>query len=106
MAALEFTDQAEKSLLEILGNQLRLDETLLVVEMHDREAHLSVKSSNDLVKFQRDLDMVGPFRVPLGGEEVSLFVRDSMLPGGGRFDLDFNSCGGRPCFQLRRATAD
>ncbi len=106
MGKVEFTNQAERNLLEILGKENKLEETLLVVEMHDREAHLSVKSAADLVKLQRDIDVIGPFRVPLGGEEVSLFVRDSNLATGGLYELDYNSCGGHPCFQIRPVKGD
>jgi hypothetical protein len=101
VALVEFTSRAEKSLLEILGRTKRLDETLLVVEMHDREAQLSVKTSDALTSLQRDIDMVGPFRVPIGDGEVSLFVRNAEFAAGGPFELDFYACGGRRCFQIR-----
>ena len=106
MAGIEFTSRAEQSLLEILGKTKRLDETLLVVEMHDHEVQLSVKGTDDLERLQRDPDMVGPFRVPIGGEEVSLFVRDEEPSVGGLYELDFYSCGGRRCFQIRPLAHD
>lgn len=101
MALVEFTERAEKSLLEILSKTKRLDETLLVVEMEGSEAQLSVKTHDDLGRLQRDIDMVGPFRVPIGGEEISLFVREPRQTSGGRYELDYYCCGGRSCFQIR-----
>lgn len=101
MALVEFTERAERSLLEILGRTKRLDATCLVVEMHDREAQLSVKTSDDLGRLQSDIDLVGPFRVPIGGEVVSLFVREPETAVGGRYELDYNSYGGRSYFQIR-----
>ena len=68
MALVEFTERAEQSLLEILGRTKRLDETLLVVDMSDGEAQLSVKTSGDLTRLQSDIELVGPFRMALGGE--------------------------------------
>ena len=106
MARVEFTERAEASLLEILGKSKRLDETLLVVEMHDREAQLSVKNTDELTLLQRDIDMVGPFRVPIGGEEISLFVHDTERSVGGPYELDFYSCDGRHCFQIRERLVD
>ncbi len=102
MALVELTPRAEKSLLEILSTK-RLDDTLLVVEMieGEREAHLSVKTSEDLRSLQRNIEMVGPFRLPLGSEEVALFVSEPHTSVGGRYELDYYSCGGRNCFQIR-----
>ena len=99
MALVEFTERAEKSLLEILGK--RLEEALLVVEMNDGEAQLSVKGSEDLRSLQSDLDLVGPFRVALGGSEVPMFVREPENEVGIRYELDYYACGGRTCFQIR-----
>ena len=101
MALVEFTERAEQSLLEILGRTKRLDETLLVVEMNDGEAQLSVKSSEDLTRLQRDIDLVGPFRMDFGGQTVSVFVRESEACVTGRYELDYYACGGRKCFQIR-----
>jgi hypothetical protein len=101
VALVEFTERAEQSLLEILGRTKRLDETLLVVEMTDGEAQLSVKTNDDLTRLQSDIELVGPFRMALGGEEISLFVRESEGSIGGRYELDYYSCGGRKCFQIR-----
>ena len=106
VALVEFTSRAEKSLLEILGKTKRLDETLLVVEMGDHEAQLSVKNSDELSRLQRDIDLVGPFRVPIGGEEISLFVREFESSAGGRYELDYYACGGRRCFQIRPHPGD
>jgi len=101
VALVEFTERAEQSLLEILGRTKRLDETLLVVEMNDGEAQLSVKSSEDLTRLQRDIDLVGPFRMDFGGQTVSVFVRESETCVTGRYELDYYACGGRKCFQIR-----
>jgi len=106
VALVEFTERAERSLLEILGKTKRLEETLLVVEMGDGEAQLSVKPSGDLMSLQRDIDLVGPFRVALGGAEVPMFVRESEVNGGGRYELDYYACGGRTCFQIRSRLED
>jgi len=60
-----------------------------------------VKTAADIEQLQRDLDMMGPFRVPIGDVEVSLFVRDVDSCRGGPYELDYNACGGQPCFQIR-----
>jgi hypothetical protein len=101
VALVEFTERAEKSLLEILGKTKRLEESLLVVEMGNGEAQLSVKTSQELTSLQQDIDLVGPFRVALGGAEVPMFVREIDGTVGGRYELDYYSCGGRTCFQIR-----
>ena len=103
MALVELTARAEKSLLEILGKTKRLDQTLLVVDMGEGagEAQLSVKTQDDLGVLQRDIEMVGPFRILLGTEQVAVFVRESEAAVGGRYELDYYACGGRACFQIR-----
>jgi hypothetical protein len=101
VALVEFTERAEQSLLEILGRTKRLDDTLLVVEMADGEAQLSVKTSEDLRRLQSDIDLVGPFRMDFGGQTVSVFVRESRDGNAGRYELDYYACGGRRCFQIR-----
>ena len=101
MALVEFTERAEQSLLEILGRTKRLDDTLLVVEMTDGEAQLSVKTSEDLRRLQSDIDLVGPFRMDFGGQKVSVFVREPDSCVTGRYELDYYACGGRKCFQIR-----
>jgi hypothetical protein len=103
VALVELTPRAEKSLLEILRKTKRLDQALLVVDMGEGagEAQLSVKTHDDFGILQRDLDMVGPFRIALGSEEVAVFVREPETTVGGRYELDYYSCGGRACFQIR-----
>jgi hypothetical protein len=106
VALVEFTQRAEQSLLEILGKTKRLDEALLVVDLNDPEAQLSVEPSEQLARLQSDIDLVGPFQVALGGEPVRLFVREPETCIGGRYELDYYSCGGRNCFQIRERTRD
>lgn len=106
MALVELTPRAEKSLLELLGKSNRLEDSLLVVDMHDPEAQLSVKPRVDLARLQSNIEMIGPFRVPIGSEEVSLFVREREIAVGGRYELDYYACGGRRCFQIRERIQD
>jgi hypothetical protein len=103
VALVELTERAEKSLLEILGKTKRLDQTLLVVDMGEGEgeAQLSVKTQDDFLDLQRDIEMIGPFRITLGSEKVAVFVRESERVTGGRYELDYYACGGRACFQIR-----
>ena len=103
MALVELTERAERSLLEILGKTKRLDQTLLVVDLGEGEgeAQLSVKTHEDYGHLQRDLEMIGPFRIMLGSERVAVFVRESVAVTGGGYELDYYSCGGRNCFQIR-----
>jgi len=102
VALVELTPRAEKSLLEILSTK-RLDDTLLVVDLVESEhdSQLSFKTSEDLRSLQRNVEMIGPFRLPLGNEEVALFVREPHTSVGGRYELDYYSYGGRNCFQIR-----
>lgn len=106
MALVEFTQRAEQSLLEILGKMKRLEEALLVVDLNDPEVQLSVEPGEQLATLQRDVDLVGPFQVALGGEPVRLFVREPETCVGGRYELDYYSCGGRNCFQIRERARD
>jgi hypothetical protein len=101
MSLVAFTPRAEKSLLDILGESKRLDESLLVVDMHDGEAQLIIKSSGELDELQRDVDLVGPFWVPIAGQETMLFVRESDPAPNGIYELDSLAVGGQNCFQVR-----
>jgi len=104
MSLVAFTPRAEKSLLDQLGTSRRLDETLLVVEMREGEVELSIKSAAELEQLQRDVEMIGPFRVPLGGEETTVFVREAEPAPNGVYEVDYYACGGRNCFQIRAMT--
>ena len=101
MSLVAFTPRAEKSLLDILGESKRLDESLLVVDMHDGEAQLIIKSSGELDELQRDVDLVGPFWVPIAGQETMLFVRENDPAPSGIYELDSLAVGGQNCFQVR-----
>ncbi|MFQ5599043.1 MAG: hypothetical protein ACE5G2_00660 [Candidatus Krumholzibacteriia bacterium] len=101
MSLVEFTPRAEKNLLDILGDSDRLEETLLVVDMCGGEAQLSFKNGRELDELQRDVEMVGPFRVPIGGRETTLFVRENEPAPSGVYELDYYARGGRRCFQIR-----
>lgn len=108
VALVELTERAEKSLLDILERTNRLDRTLLVVDLDDSgSAQLSLKSRNDLQGLQRDIDMVGPFRVPVGSQRVPVFVRvpETGDRPAGRYEVDYYACGGRACFQIRAREA-
>jgi hypothetical protein len=104
MALVEFTPRAEQSVLELLGRQN--DDALLVVDMSREEVELSFKSTNEMLLLQRDVDLVGPFRVPIGGHEMSLFVRerDAMsgdaMPGS-VYQVDYAAVGGENRFRIR-----
>jgi hypothetical protein len=108
VALVEITERAERSLLEIFGKtNKRLDTTCIVVDLHERDAQLAVKTSDDLGQLQSDIDLVGPFRVPIGSEIVRLFVREPAASTGNRYELDYYSYGGRGSFQIReRLRAD
>jgi hypothetical protein len=105
MSLVAFTPRAEKNLLDILGASRSLEETLLVVEMREGGVELSIKSSADLEQLQRDVEMIGPFRVPLGGEETTVFVREPEPVPNGIYEVDYFACGGRNCFQIRDTAA-
>ena len=101
MSLVAFTPRAEKGVLDILGESKRLEESLLVVNMCDGEVQLSIKGTEELEQLQRDVEMIGPFRVPLGGQETTIFVRETQPAPNGVYELDYYACGGRNCFQLR-----
>ena len=103
MSLVAFTPRAEQSLLDILGDAQRLEESLLVVDMHDGEVQLVIRSAGEIEELQRDVDLVGPFRVPIGGQETVLFVREGQPAPNGVYEVDYYACGGQPCFQLRTA---
>lgn len=103
MALVEFTPRAAQSVREILGNHERLEDKLLVVEMNDQEAQLSVKTTAELVQLQSDVEMIGPFRIPIGEDEISLFVREPESIDGGPYELDYFAVGGRASFQIIKA---
>ena|SRR5512145_3047404 len=105
MSLVAFTPRAEQSLLDILGDAQRLEESLLVVDMHDGEVQLVIKSAGELEELQRDVELVGPFRVPIAGQETTLFVRENEPAPNGVYELDYYAVGGRACFQIR-PTAD
>jgi hypothetical protein len=104
MSQVAFTERAEQSLLDILGESTRLDETLVIVDivdMNEDEVRLSFRSEQEIEQLQRDVDMVGPFRVPIAGHETTLFVRENSPAPNGVYELDYYACGGRACFQIR-----
>ena len=101
MSQVAFTERAEKSLLDILGESTRLDETLVIVDMNGDEVRLSFRNEHEIEQLQRDVDMVGPFRVPIAGQETTLFVRENSPAPNGVYELDYYACGGRACFQIR-----
>ena len=103
MSLVAFTPRAEQSLLDILGDAQRLEESLLVVDMHDGAVQLVIKSAGELEELQRDVDLVGPFRVPIAGQETTLFVREREPAPNGIYELDYCAVGGQPCFQVRPA---
>ena len=99
MALVEFTPRAEQSVLELLGRQN--DDALLVVDMSREEVELSFKSTNEMLLLQRDVDLVGPFRVPIGGHEMSLFVRERDAMSGSVYQVDYAAVGGENRFRIR-----
>ena len=103
MALVEFTPRAEQSVLELLERQN--ESRLLVVDMSHDDVELSFKSTNEMLLLQRDVDLVGPFRVPIGGQEMSLFVREGETTGG-VYEVDYAAVGGENRFKIReRASA-
>lgn len=101
MSQVAFTPRAEKSLLDILGESTNLDTTLVIVDMNEEEVQLSFRSEREIEQLQRDVDMVGPFRVPIAGHEATLFVRERKPAPNGVYELDYYAVGGRACFQIR-----
>ena len=100
MSLVAFTQRAERSLLDLLSK--RLDDKLLVVDMRDdEEVHLSFKNEREIESLQQNVEMIGPFRVPLGEHETTMFVREREHAPEGVYELDYYACGGQPCFQLR-----
>lgn len=103
MSLVAFTPRAEQSLLDILGDAQRLEESLLVVDMHDGEVQLVIRNAGEIEELQRDVDLVGPFWVPIAGQETMLFVRENETAPNGVYEVDYFACGGQPCFQVRPA---
>ncbi len=101
MSLVAFTQRAEQSLLNILSE--RLDDTLLIVDVREEEVQLSFKNEREIESLQRNVEMIGPFRVPLGERETTMFVRERQPAPNGVYELDYFACGGPPCFQLRSA---
>lgn len=102
MSVVEFTPRAVQNVLDILGQSKRSSEdTFLLVEVQEQEAEISFRQSDEVVEMQRDLDVMGPFRVPVGEIEMSLYVRDSQPDRGGRIELDTLAVGGQCNFQIR-----
>jgi hypothetical protein len=100
MSLVAFTQRAEKSLLDLLSK--RLDHTLLVVDVRDEEeVHLSFKNEREIESLQQNVEMIGPFRIPLGERETTMFVRERDPASRAAYELDYYACGGRACFQLR-----
>jgi hypothetical protein len=102
MSVVEFTPRAVQNVLDILGQSQRSSEdTFLLVEVQEEEAEISFRRVDEVVDMQRDLDVMGPFRVPVGEVEMSMFVRDSDADRGGRIELDSLAVGGQGNFQIR-----
>jgi len=104
VALVEFTSRAEQSIREILETTSGLEQALLVVDIvaEEGEAQLSVhRTTAEWQRLQSDIQVVGPFRLSLGGENVSVFVREPETAVQGRYELDYYACGGRKCFQIR-----
>ena len=99
MSLVAFTQRAEQSLLDILSE--RLDDTLLIVDVREEEVQLTFKNEREIESLQRNVEMIGPFRVPLGERETTMFVRERQPAPNGVYELDYFACGGAPCFQLR-----
>jgi hypothetical protein len=102
MSVVEFTPRAVQDVLDILGQSNRCSEdTFLLVEVQEEAAEISFRQADEVVEMQRDLDVMGPFLVPVGEVEMSLFVRDSDPDRGGRIELDSLAVGGQCNFQIR-----
>jgi len=102
MSVVEFTPRAARNVLDILGqSQGTSEDTFLLVEVQEEEAEISFRQVDEVIDMQRDLDVMGPFRVPVGEHEMSLFVRDSQPDRGGRIELDALAVGGQCNFQVR-----
>ena len=102
MSVVEFTPRAVQNVLHILGQSKgSSDNKFLLVECQGEEAAVSVPQVDEVVEMQRDLDVMGPFRVPVGEVEMSLFVRDRREGRDGRIELDALAVGGQGNFQVR-----
>jgi hypothetical protein len=100
MSVVEFTPRAVRNLLNILGkSKSSVENKFLLVECQGEEAEVSFPKVDEIVAMQRDLDVIGPFRVPVGEVEMSLFVRDRQEGRGGRIELDALAVGGEGDFQ-------
>jgi len=100
MSMVAFTQRAERNLLDLLSK--RLDDSLLVVDVRDEEeVHLTFKNQREIQSLQRNVEMIGPFRVPLGERETTMFVCEREPAPEGVYELDYYACGGRASFQLR-----
>ena len=107
MSVVEFTPRAVQNVIDILGQSKRSSEnTILLVDVHQEEAEVSFRQKNDVDEMQRDLDVMGPFRVPVGKVEMSLFVRDRHPDRGGRIELDALAVGGGCNFHIRGQQED
>lgn len=102
MSVVEFTPRAVRNVLDRLGQtECTSEDTFLLVEVQEEEAEISFRHADEVVDMQRDLDVMGPFRVPVGEVEMSLFVRDAHPDRGGRIELDSLAVGGQCNFQIR-----
>ena len=104
MSVVEFTPRAVQNVLDILDqSKSSSDNSFILVECRAEEAEISFRQFDEVVDMQRDLDVMGPFRVPVGEVEMSLFVRDQQPDRGGRIELDALAVGGQCNFQIRGA---
>ena len=102
MSVVEFTPRAVQSVMDILGRSKRSSEnTILLVDVHQEQAEVSFRQENEVTEMQRDLDIMGPFLVPVGEVEMPLFVRDRQPDRGGRIELDALAVGGGCSFHIR-----
>lgn len=102
MSIVEFTPRAARSVIDILGQSKRSSEnTILLVDVHQEQAEVSFRRHDEVTEMQRDLDVMGPFLVPVGEVEMSLFVRNRQTNNGGRIELDALAVGGGCNFHIR-----
>ena len=106
MSLVSFTQGAEQAVLDILGDVKQLDETLIIVDVSGERVHVRFEDIGTLKQLQRDVELVGPFRTRIAGEETTFFVRDHRPTQDCFYELDYCVSGNRRGFLVRLQPKD